>query len=145
MYCKYLSKALNGKLKCKISKLIININDCGKCLKFNPRVNKAMKNKSDKLKVKENNRKSILTDDLTKCYICGKAKQDIHEIFGGSNRQTSIKWDCTIPICRLCHTEWDSNKEMRQAYQDECRNKFVELYSYDLFMQEFKKSYKGDD
>ena len=129
---------------CKL-KTITYIDNCKKCLKFEPRANKPINKKTNKLKQKEQNRKSILTNDLSKCYICGKPKQDIHEVFGGSNRQTSIKWNCTIPICRICHTEWDKNKEMRQKYHDECRDKFVELYSYDLFMQEFKKSYKGDD
>ena len=131
---------------CKINKKYIDYRiDCKNCSNFILKRNKAIRIKTNKLKQKEKNRKSILTNDLSKCYICGKTKQDVHEVYAGSNRQTSIKWNCTIPICRLCHTEWDSNKEMRQAYQDECRNKFVELYSYDLFMKEFKKSYKGSD
>lgn len=91
MYCKYLSKALNGNLRCKLNKTIINIAECRKCVRNEPRVNKPINKKTNKLKQKEQNRKSILTNNLTKCYICGKPKQDIHEVFGGSNRQTSIK------------------------------------------------------
>ena len=37
MYCKYLSKSLNGKLRCKISKSITYIDNCKKCLKFEPK------------------------------------------------------------------------------------------------------------
>ena len=59
MYCKYLSKALNGNLRCKLNKTIINIKECRNCLKFNPRTNKPIKNKTSKLKQKEQNRKSI--------------------------------------------------------------------------------------
>ena len=146
--CKYIAirtKNYEKYFYCRLNKKIINYTTkCIKCVKNEPRVNKPINKKTNKLKQKEQNRKSILTNNLSKCYICGKPKQDIHEVYSGSNRQTSIKWNCTIPICRICHTEWDRNKEMRQKYYDECRNKFVELYSYDLFMQEFKKSYKGE-
>ena len=48
MYCKYLSKSLNGNLRCKSLKTITYIDECKKCLKFEPRVNKPIKKVSNK-------------------------------------------------------------------------------------------------
>ena len=58
MYCKYLSKALNGNLRCKLTKTIIDIAECKKCGRNKPRMNKPINKKTNKLKQKEQNRKN---------------------------------------------------------------------------------------
>ena len=57
----------------------------------------------NKIKRLEQMRFSILTKDLNKCYICGGIKNDLHEVYAGSNRVNSMKWGCVIPLCRNCH------------------------------------------
>lgn len=52
-----------------------------------------------------------------------------------------MKLGLCIPICRLCHNRWEIDKEFRKKYQAIGRNKFIELYGYEKFMEEFKKSY----
>lgn len=86
-----------------------------------------MKKITPKQRKLEENRFSILTDNMNKCYICGRKKDDIHEIYGGKNRKKSMELGCTIPICRACHTEWDKNKEMQQKYKLKCQRKLMKL------------------
>lgn len=45
---------------------------------------------------------SIITDDLKHCIICGKPAE-IHEIYFGSLRKTSIKYGLTVPLCDEHH------------------------------------------
>ena len=145
MLCANLLKR-NRNLKtvfyCKEYKRYINYRtDCQNCLKLILRRNMPIKKRTGKQNKLEKERYSILTTDFTKCYICGKPKNEIHEIYGGCNRQTSMKLGLCIPICRMCHNKWEIDKEFRKKYQAIGRNKFIELYGYDKFMQEFKKSY----
>ena len=63
-----------------------------------------MRNKSNKLAKLERNRKSVFTDDLEHCYICGKKKNDLHEVYAGRNRINSIKYGFVLPLCRQCHS-----------------------------------------
>lgn len=120
----------------------IEFKDCRNCKDKNFKPVKELKKKSNKLKNLEAKRFSIITDNLKICYVCQKRKKDdFNEVFEGSNRQMSMKYGLVIPICRLCHTEYDLNKELRQKYQKEAQKKFEEKYGRDLFMQEFKKNY----
>lgn len=63
-----------------------------------------MKSKSSKLAKLERNRSSVFTDNLEYCYLCGRKKEDLHEIFGGRNRLNSIKYNFVLPLCRECHS-----------------------------------------
>ena len=72
MYCKYLSKSLNGNLRCKLSKTITYIDECKKCLKFEPRVNKPIKKVSNKrITVTEETYNKVMQRDKYKCRLCG--------------------------------------------------------------------------
>lgn len=53
----------------------------------------------------------------------------------------SMKYGLVIPVCRKCHNEYDIDKELRNKYQKEAQLKFEEIYSHELFMNEFKKNY----
>ena len=68
-----------------------------------------MHNKSKKLTKLEKNRKSVFTDDLDYCYLCGKKKNDLHEVFGGRNRINSIKYNFILPLCRECYSSNQNN------------------------------------
>lgn len=152
MYCKNLKKKMTNSNKnnpiliCKLTGDEITYMSCKKCLNRNVVANKhiQIKKKTDKLQKLEKSRFSILTNNLEQCYICGNRKNDLHEIYGGSNRKKSMQWGCVIPICRKCHQLWDVDKYLRQKYYDLCRDKFVELYGFKKFMEEFKKSYKEE-
>lgn len=120
----------------------IEFKDCRNCKDKDFKPVKELKKKSKKLKKLEAKRFSIITNNLKICYVCQKRKKDdLNEVFEGSNRQMSMKYGLVIPICRLCHIEYDLNKELRQKYQREAQEKFEEKYGHDLFMQEFKKNY----
>lgn len=72
MYCKYLSKTLKGDLKCRLSKTITYIDNCKKCLKFEPRVNKPIKKVSNKrITVTEETYNKVMQRDKEKCRLCG--------------------------------------------------------------------------
>ena len=127
---------------CTKNKKKINFNTCKNCAEKEYKQYKPIKKKSNKLKKLEANRYSILTDNLLICYICQKKKKDdLHEVFGGSNRQTSIKWGLVIPVCRLCHKEWEEDIELKIRIQKEAKEKFCELYSKEKFLKEFGKNY----
>lgn len=120
MYCKYLSKSLNGKIRCKFNKTSIYITECKTCLNFEPKANKGINKKTSKLAKLENNRFSIFTNDFTKCYYCHKqCKTDLHEVYGGSNRITSIKNGLVVPLCRQCHSNENIIMELKAKLQKE--------------------------
>ena len=133
MYCKNLYRRMNGKLRCKIIKQEITLSYCAKCREFEPRNNTPMKKKSSKLKKLENNRFSIFTKDLKRCYYCHKKATDIHEVWGGSNRQRSMKLGFCIPLCRECHSNNETVELLKERLQREYekmgnpREKFIEV------------------
>lgn len=55
-------------------------------------------------RIPDSKRYSIITDDPTQCFLCGARKEDLHEIFGGRNRQLSKIDGLVVPVCRKCHT-----------------------------------------
>ena len=95
-----------------------------------------IKKKSSKLAKLENNRFSILTDDLTKCYLCKNKKQDLHEIFGGKNRQASMRYGLVIPVCRQCHTGIDKDIQLmldlhqlgQRAFESKYKEDFIKVF-----------------
>lgn len=101
-----------------------------------------MHNKSKKLAKLEKNRKSVFTDDLDYCYLCGKKKNDLHEVFGGRNRINSIKFNFILPLCRECHSSNQNN-----AIFNDYWHKQGQLYweknigSREEFIKVFRRSY----
>lgn len=62
-----------------------------------------MKKKTAKLRSLERKRYSIITEDLTHCFICGCTPVDMHEVYGGCHRLASMKNGLCIPLCRRHH------------------------------------------
>lgn len=142
IHLKIRTKQYEKYIYCKQKRKKIIFKDCINCKHKEFKQVKELKKKSNKLKQLEAKRYSILTNNLNICYICHKRrKDDIHEIFGGSNRQISMKYGLTIPTCRECHSDWDTDKELRKRIQEEAKQKFYKLYSEEKFLKEFGKKY----
>ena len=146
MNCKYLLRR-QEKYKyyfyCKYSKKKVETTKCKDCKNKEYKEYKTIKNKTNKLKKIEDNRFSILTDDLNTCYVCGAKKQDLHEVYSGKNRKISMKYGCVIPFCRACHNEWDINKKMSKTIKMECQKRFMDYYNKNVedFIKIFGRNY----
>lgn len=101
-----------------------------------------MKNKSKKIAKLERDRFSVFTDDLKTCYLCGKPKNDLHELLEGRNRINSIKYGYIIPVCRLCHSKIQNNNEFKNVWAKKVQEHFEEnIGSRDYFISIFRKNY----
>ena len=138
MYCKNLSRALNGNLKCKLFKTITNIDNCKKCLKNEPRENKPIKKVSAKrMKLEKERDKDLIKKG--KCEYCKKYcdRLDPHEVYGGSNRTRSIKNGFIALLCRECHQNEEILQELKKQYQRQYEYK----HSREEFIKLIGKSY----
>ena len=102
-----------------------------------------MKKKSYKLNKLEKNRYSIITDDLDTCYLCGKPKEHLHEVFFGNNRINSMRYGCVIPICAMCHTKVHQDIQIDLELKKRLEKAFIEVYECDIeyFIKIFRKNY----
>ena len=100
-----------------------------------------MKQKTSKLAKLERNRKSILTDNLEKCFICGRTATDMHEIFSGANRKASMIHDFCCPLCRTCHQTITLNYGLNLRLKRLCQEKFEENGTREQFLSIIHKSY----
>ena len=98
-----------------------------------------MKKKSSKLAKLERERYSIFTKNFNRCYYCNESrgKMDIHEVYGGSNRQRSMKYGLCVPLCRKCH----SNEIVIQDLRKWCQREYEKTYTRDEFINLIGKSY----
>lgn len=127
---------------CKSKRQVITLEDCKNCSERILKRNKPIKYRSNKLAKSERNRKSILQNDTERCFVCSrKVHLDKDEAFGGSNRQTSIKWNLIYYLCRMCHGKKDIDKELRQKLHNHAKEAFIEKYGEELFLKEFGKNY----
>lgn len=126
---------------CFLKRKVITLDYCKKCLKINPRVNKGISKKSDKMIKMEKDRKSILTDNFNKCYYCGKEATTIHEIFKGSNRIASMKNGFCIPLCMDCHIRTENDRDFYRQFQMLCKKKYLESHTIEEFRQILGKNY----
>lgn len=103
-------------------------------------IKKSMKIKSYKLAKLEKNRTSILTDKLDCCFICGRPKEHLHEVFFGRNRINSMKYDCVVPLCSACHDKVHNDIQIDSYLKKTCQRAFIEVYDND-FISIFRKNY----
>lgn len=89
--------------------------------------------------------KSIIADNFDVCYFCHKPRQHIHHVMNAANKKKSEKYGLMIPVCMLCHGMihcGTSNDELNmRRVKQLAQRKFEELYSRELWMQEFGKNY----
>lgn len=98
--------------------------------------------KSNKLAKLERNRYSVFTDNLDICYLCGKKKNDLHEVYAGHNRINSIKYGFVLPLCRECHS-LNQNNQFFNDYWHRQGQLYWEQFigSRDEFIKVFRRNY----
>lgn len=90
---------------------------------------------------------SLLTDDMTTCYISGTKKDiQIHEVFfGTANRKKSILYGCCVPLTAVLHNSSNKgvhlDKALDMRLKREMQVAFENKYSHDKFMEVFHKNY----
>lgn len=155
--CIYL-KNRKGKSFCKLLNKEIEFSQCRGCgnktykekeyKPYKPKKEYKIKQRTYKQAKAENNRYSILTDDLEHCIICGKAPVNLHEIFYGSNRHNSIKHGLVIPLCtQSCHVGnaegIHADKELDLEWKQKGQQAFMKHYNKNVeeFISIFGKNY----
>ena len=143
--CIYL-KNRKGKPFCKLLNKEIEFSTCRGCedkaykekeyKPYKPKKVYEIKQRTYKQAKAETKRYSILTDDLEHCIICGKAPVNKHEIFGGRNRQTSIKWGLVIPLCVSEHHKGN----IEGIHKDKELDRFWKRKGQLAYMKHYNKS-----
>lgn len=141
--CVNLKLKLDRSLECKLTGKSITWIECKNCplRKLKLTNYKPIKQRTSKLTKAEKNRKSIFTDNLDVCIICGRKKDNLHEVFFGSNRLNSIKYGIVIPLCIECHLEMHKNKQWQDVWHKKGQKEFVKHYSDIDFIKIFKRNY----
>jgi hypothetical protein len=157
-YCIYIRKRKN-KPYCTILKKEITLPQCQECV--NKKYKNAQKNKnivqntpakhskksikvhkSKKIAKLERNRKSVFTNDLEHCYLCGKKKEELHEIFAGRNRLNSMKYDLVLPLCHKCHSLNQNNPFFNDYWHKQGQEYFeCNIGTREEFIKIFKRNY----
>lgn len=127
MYCKYLSKCLNGKIKCRLYKRhIISLLECKSCSNLIYKANKPIKKSSNKrITVTEETYNKVMQRDNYKCRLCGTTfnLQEHHIIYKSENRKLINEPTNLIVLCARCHSIVHSNKHYWQPILKEMINK----------------------
>lgn len=158
-YCKHLKKRKN-KPYCKLIEKEIMLSRCRECNKKEYKSNsnqmrnsaetlqvsvkalQKIKKKSNKLAKLERNRFSVFTNNLNMCYLCGRKKDDLHEIFGGRNRINSIKNGFILPLCRECHSINQNNPFFNDYWHKQGQTYWEEyMGSREEFIKVFRRNY----
>ena len=99
--------------------------------------------KRTKIRTLEKNRYSIITDNLDTCYLCGKPKEHLHEVFFGKNRVNSMIYGCVVPLCASCHLKTHQDIQIDLKLKKALEKAFIEVYECDIdyFISIFHKNY----
>lgn len=91
--------------------------------------------------------KSILTDDYSCCYLCGRTQWlEEHHIFGGyADRKISDKNGFVVPLCHWCHNEPPKGvhhcRGTALKLKRECQAKYEETHTREEFMRLIGRNY----
>lgn len=91
--------------------------------------------------------KSIMQDDLSRCYLCGRYGGDLvrHEPIHGKNRKNSKAYGmwvniCPIPCHNLAHCDIDTDRMLKQRAQVAAQatyqwttQEFIEVFGRNYF------------
>ena len=118
MYCKYLSKCLNGKIKCRYYKRYISsLLECKNCSKLIYKANKPIKKVSNKrITVTEETYNKVMQRDKYKCRLCGTPfnLNEHHIVYKSEDRKLINEPTNLIVLCTKCHALVHSNKHYWQ-------------------------------
>lgn len=109
-----------------------------------------MRAKSNKLRRLENGRYSVLTNDLDRCIFCGAPDPDIHEVFGGSNRQVSMANGFCVPLCRWHHLMVTNPDKTALGWyidhdlKEKCQKHYEKDHTREEFIKLVGKNYLGE-
>ena len=118
MYCKYLSKCLNGKIKCRYYKRYISLlSECQNCPNLILKRNKPIKKVSNKrITVTEETYNKVMQRDNYKCRLCGTPfnLNEHHIVYKSEDRKLINEPTNLIVLCTRCHSVVHSNKHLWQ-------------------------------
>ena len=87
-------------------------------------------------------RKSILTNELDYCIICGRPRTDIHHVINGTaNRKKSEAFGLIIPLCRKHHEMIHTNQIIDILWKQKAQIQFEKIHGHDMWMKTFHKNY----
>lgn len=114
---------------------------------FNPVPKQSKKEKKETIKIKPKSNKLAKLErqrdkEITKSGICDychkyNKRLDPHEVYGGSNRQRSIKNRFVKMLCRKCHQDENVLKELKKDVQKE----YEKEHTREDFIKIIGKSY----
>lgn len=105
--------------------------------------------------IRDNQRFSIMQDDLTYCYICKrplrKGEGALHEVFWGtSNRQKSKDYGLVVKLCNRHHSpdspvsvHHNPKGTLNVDLRLQAKKAFAEKYPDEDFVKIFGRSYDG--
>lgn len=120
MSCKYLSKSLNGKIKCKYYKRYIDYSiDCKNCLERNLVTNKPIKKVSkNRITVKKEIYQQVYERDKGKCRLqdgtCEGGLELHHIVYRSEDKKLINEPINCIMLCNAHHRLVHSNKHLWQ-------------------------------
>lgn len=141
MICKYITRRRYKKIfywYCRKLKNKITFDDCKNCINFeSPNYKSINKRTSKQAKLERKRDKDLIKKGI--CQSCGNYSErlDPHEVFGGSNRKRSILNNFVALICRECHENDETLKELKKTYQNEYEKK----HTREEFIKLIGKSY----
>ena len=89
---------------------------------------------------------SIITDDMSHCYLCGSPRWiEIHHIFPSGLRKKSTEYGMVVPLCHDCHQGPNgvhANRQKMDYIKRVAQEKFEEAHPDLDFLKIFHRSYK---
>lgn len=90
--------------------------------------------------------KSIITDDMQTCYLCGgRATEKHHCMHGYGNRKLAERYGLTVGLCHFCHNEPPNgvhyNAEVDNYLKREAQKAFEARHSHKLWQALFMRNY----
>lgn len=88
---------------------------------------------------------SIIQDDLSVCFVCGRYGTEIHHVyFGTANRKLSDKYGCVVGLCSEHHRGKNGvhqNRELDLKIKRIGQECFTKAYPQDDFLAVFGRNY----
>lgn len=96
--------------------------------------------------IKDSERYSIIENEEQfgqRCHKCGAPYPDIHECFGGINRQKSKDYGLCVSLCRKHHDEAHKNPVLRRELEQMGKHAFLEYWGdIEQFKEVFGRYYE---
>lgn len=87
---------------------------------------------------------SAFTDDLSRCYVCGRPYPNLHHMMNGANKKKAEQYGLILPLCINHHTGAEgvhTKPEKMLACRQMAQRKFEEEHTRDEWVKIFGKNY----